>query len=208
MKSSSLTPEQLHTLRASHSRLQRLSALFEWRDGPLVEAMRNGDVFLLDEISLADDSVLERLNSVLETGRTIVLAERGGDDTEIPAIQASAKFKLIATMNPGGDYGKKELSPALRNRFTEIWVPSITDRQDLECIVQTLWDHDALRPFTQPLLNFVEWTSSTVADRSFTNLRDILVSFSYSLQISSSIDVHRRGFLFQMQLPWKLRVPR
>jgi midasin len=25
-------------------------------------------------------------------------------------------------MNPGGDYGKKELSPALRNRFTEIWV--------------------------------------------------------------------------------------
>lgn len=25
-------------------------------------------------------------------------------------------------MNPGGDYGKKDLSPALRNRFTEIWV--------------------------------------------------------------------------------------
>jgi len=28
-------------------------------------------------------------------------------------------------MNPGGDYGKKELSPALKNRFTEIWCPSI-----------------------------------------------------------------------------------
>lgn len=25
-------------------------------------------------------------------------------------------------MNPGGDFGKRELSPALRNRFTEIWV--------------------------------------------------------------------------------------
>lgn len=29
-------------------------------------------------------------------------------------------------MNPSGDYGKKELSPALRNRFTEIWVEPIT----------------------------------------------------------------------------------
>ena len=29
-------------------------------------------------------------------------------------------------MNPGGDFGKRELSPALRNRFTEIWVEPIT----------------------------------------------------------------------------------
>ena len=36
----------------------------------------------------------------------------------------------MATINPGGDYGKKELSPALRNRFTEIWVPSMPDPED------------------------------------------------------------------------------
>lgn len=47
-------------------------ALFAWHDGPLVAAMRAGDVLLLDEISLAEDSVLERLNSVLETKRTLV----------------------------------------------------------------------------------------------------------------------------------------
>lgn len=34
-------------------------------DGPLLQAMTKGDVFLADEISLADDSVLERLNSLL-----------------------------------------------------------------------------------------------------------------------------------------------
>lgn len=39
--------------------------LFEWVDGPLIIAMRSGDLFLADEISLADDSVLERLNSLL-----------------------------------------------------------------------------------------------------------------------------------------------
>jgi len=31
---------------------------------------------------------------------------------------------MVATMNPSGDFGKKELSPALRNRMTEIWVES------------------------------------------------------------------------------------
>jgi midasin len=39
--------------------------LFEWVDGPLIEAMQRGGLFLADEISLADDSVLERLNSLL-----------------------------------------------------------------------------------------------------------------------------------------------
>ena len=44
---------------------QKYTRLFEWCDGPLVAAMRDGDLFLLDEVSLAEDSVLERLNSVL-----------------------------------------------------------------------------------------------------------------------------------------------
>lgn len=47
---------------------------------------------------------------------------------------AHENFFLLATMNPGGDYGKKELSPALRNRFTEIWVPSVTDMDELKSI--------------------------------------------------------------------------
>lgn len=42
-----------------------MNKLFEWVDGPLVNAMKKGSVFLADEISLADDSVLERLNSLL-----------------------------------------------------------------------------------------------------------------------------------------------
>lgn len=48
-----------------HDLAVRCSLLFEWYDGPLVVAMRAGDIILLDEISLAADAVLERLNSVL-----------------------------------------------------------------------------------------------------------------------------------------------
>lgn len=39
------------------------------QDGLLVEAMNNGDFFSVDEISSADDSVLKRLNSLLEPER-------------------------------------------------------------------------------------------------------------------------------------------
>ena len=104
--------------------------LFEWVDGPLVEAFTRGEYFLVDEISLADDSVLERLNSVLELERKLLIPEKAGEGhVEMEAHQG---FLMFATMNPGGDYGKKELSPALRNRFTEIWVSiTIEDIKDV-----------------------------------------------------------------------------
>jgi midasin (ATPase involved in ribosome maturation) len=41
---------------------------FAWVDGPLVTAMRQGDVILIDELNLAEDSVVERLNRCLIKG--------------------------------------------------------------------------------------------------------------------------------------------
>lgn len=87
--------------------------LFEWIDGPLVLAMKEGAVFLADEISLADDSVLERLNSVLEPERTLLVAEKGSGDAisdhDCLMVIANEAFRFVATMNPGGDFGKKEV---------------------------------------------------------------------------------------------------
>lgn len=48
--------------------------------------------------------------SVLETERSLVLAEKGsGDNDDVELIKAAASFRLVATMNPGGDFGKKEV---------------------------------------------------------------------------------------------------
>ncbi|KAF7294417.1 Midasin [Mycena kentingensis (nom. inval.)] len=185
LQSASLEPELRSRLETIWRDCIRTKAIFEWHDGPLVEAMHAGDVFLLDEISLADDSVLERLNSVLEPARTLVLAERGGDDLENPMIRAEETFKLVATMNPGGDYGKKELSPALRNRFTEIWVPPVDERGDLELIVDQMWRHAPLRSYTAKVLDFTEWLSARVGDRSLTSLRDILAWVEFSNSVYS-----------------------
>ena len=185
-KSSPLAPASVQVLQDVLLKFRKLAGMFEWHDGPLIQAMTSGGVFLLDEISLADDSVLERLNSVLEPGRTMVLAERGGESTDMACIAGAVGFQIVATMNPGGDYGKKELSPAMRNRFTEIWVPSINQRMDLEMIANGSWNRDELRQFTQPLLDFVEWLALQASDRSLVTLRDILVRssrYSYRLVV-------------------------
>lgn len=44
--------------------------------------MVNGKLFLIDEISLAEDSVLERLNSVLEAEKTLLVPEKGGEQAD------------------------------------------------------------------------------------------------------------------------------
>ena len=117
----------LNGLKSVHTQIDDLKrqycSLFEWADGPLVTSMKCGDLLLLDEISLAEDSVLERLNSVFEPGRKVLLAEKGGTPPEI--VQGTDLWRVMATMNPGGDFGKRELSPALRNRFSEVWVPEL-----------------------------------------------------------------------------------
>ena len=149
--------------------LSKSKALFEWSDGSLVRAMRTGTHFLLDEISLADDSVLERLNSVLEPARKLLLAEKGPNDNE---VQASDGFQFLATMNPGGDYGKKELSPALRNRFTEIWVPNFEADDILEIASAKL--KPSLRKFARAMIQFAEWFAQTFRDDPSISLREIL----------------------------------
>ena len=55
---------------------EKSKKLFEWYDGPLVSSMTCGDHILIDEISLAEDSVLERLNSVLEQERKLNVPDR------------------------------------------------------------------------------------------------------------------------------------
>ncbi|KAI6207833.1 Midasin [Aphelenchoides besseyi] len=108
------------------------SGMFTWEDGVVVRAMKEGSFLLLDEISLAQDSVLERLNPLLESDRTLLLTDCGAQ-TEM--IRALSGFQCIATMNPGGDHGKKELSKALRNRFTEIWCEFDFNEDDVAAII-------------------------------------------------------------------------
>jgi midasin len=166
---------QLHELTALATRCK---GMFEWQDGPLVTAMQQGHILLLDELSLAEDAVLERLNSVLEPSRKLVLAEKGGSgsggtNSVTQELTAVKEFCMLATMNPGGDFGKRELSPALRSRFTEIWVPAIARYQDLHAVLAQVLSSSSSIPqsvsstataslseLVAPMLQFVAWFNS------------------------------------------------
>ena len=130
----------------------RQNVPFAWEDGPLVHAMRDGDILLVDEMSLAEDSVLERLNSVLEQGRALTLPEKGG--SEVEELVAHPRFRVLATMNPGGDFGKKELSPALRNRFCEIWIGSSTSEAEMAQICARRIPQAPLNDYARKLAQF------------------------------------------------------
>lgn len=166
--------------------ISKAKRLFEWVDGSLVVAMKAGHHFLLDEVSLADDSVLERLNSVLEPERTLFLAEKGPFEA---LIKATNGYQFLATMNPGGDYGKKELSPALRNRFTEIWVPPLSTTEDITEIVQAKLQRP-LREFAVPMVKFSTWYGVTYDDMaSSASIRQLLTWVNF-MNIFGARDPH------------------
>ena len=185
----SLQQRQLATM-SEETRLRieqartRANALFEWVDGSLVHAMEKGQHFLLDEISLADDSVLERLNSVLEPSRTLFLAEKGSNDA---LVKASPGFQFLATMNPGGDYGKRELSPALRNRFTEIWVPRVSEKCEMLEVAQAKLKARLL-DFSTPMIEFAAWYAARYnATAPYISIRDLLswIHFANTSHVSN-----------------------
>lgn len=85
-----------------------------FKEGILVQAMKNGYWLLLDELNLASSDVLEALNRVLDDNRELFIPET----QEI--VKAHPKFMLFATQNPPKYSGRKQLSRAFRNRFIEL----------------------------------------------------------------------------------------
>ena len=77
---------------------------------------------LLDEINLASAETLERLLSLLDdTTSSLSLTERG----DLEKVTRHKDFRIFGAMNPATDVGKKDLPPALRRRFTEIYADEI-----------------------------------------------------------------------------------
>lgn len=111
-------------------------AEISWVDGPLTRAYRNGSIHLIENIGQAPATVLERFNSPLENPPVLCLAEKGDKDPLACRATDEGKFikgphkdyLLIATFTPYGkstngcDTLSKEMSPALANRFSTIYV--------------------------------------------------------------------------------------
>jgi len=103
--------------------------------GPLVEAMQNGYILLLNEIDLADPGELAGLNDIVE-GRPLTIIQNGGE-----VIKPSPMFRLIVTANTAGSgatvgnfAGTGILNSAFLDRFRFLSVGYMPEDKEKELI--------------------------------------------------------------------------
>lgn len=106
------------------------SGTFEWIDGPLTVALKQGHWLLLDGANLCSASVLDRLNSLCEPSGFLTLSERGFVNGHIPVLRPHLAFRLFMTVDP--QYG--ELSRAMRNRGIEVALDRFSDSADFSSL--------------------------------------------------------------------------
>lgn len=85
---------------------------FEWRDGPLTRAMREGKVFFLDEASRVPSETMAVLMSVADGRRTLNIDDLPGSE---PVVAADG-FWMVIGYNEYGQ-GVRPLDDAIKRRF-------------------------------------------------------------------------------------------
>lgn len=89
----------------------------EWQDGLLTDAIRNGKIFLGEELTRAPRDLAGRMLGILDSAdRYWSLPEAG-----VPNVPVADGFWFLASANPtSGNYATVSLDPALARRFSYI----------------------------------------------------------------------------------------
>ena len=125
--------EQVQQFDAQREQIKE-NLLFSFVEGSLVRAIKDGHWVLLDEINLASAETLECLNGLLQDADSSILLMEKGDSQP---VKRHSDFRIFGCMNPANDAGKRDLSPSLRNRFTEFWIEAPdSNAKDLFTIVR------------------------------------------------------------------------
>lgn len=137
--------------RASRLRSSGREAFaFQFIEGMLLKAAKNGHWLFLDEINLAPPEALHTLAAVLENDTHVALNLPDG----ATSLERHPAFRLIGAMNPATDFGKRDLAAPLRNKFTEIWFSEPNNKEDLGLLVSGYLDR--LGPF-MPISRIVDF---------------------------------------------------
>lgn len=105
---------------------------FDFQYGILSQAVRNGWTFVADEINAASGEATMPLHGITEdeSNRELTIRETG------EVIEPHPEFKFIATMNPLGYAGTKELNAAFKGRFYPVQVPYMNEEDEQDLIVE------------------------------------------------------------------------
>lgn len=110
--------------------MMNIRSKFEWRDGLLTTAVKNGYWFLADEVNAADPEQLLPLNGLLEDrgSRTLEISDKG------ESIKPHPGFRMIATRNPRHHRGVRRLNHAWKDRMYEMRVDYLPAEKEIEML--------------------------------------------------------------------------
>jgi midasin len=177
-----------------------------------LQALKQGDWVLLDELNLASQSILEGLNSVLDHRASIFVPELNA------SFDCPSSFRIFACQNPSAQGGgRKGLPKSFLNRFTKVYMEALSP-EDM------LFIGSALYPSMEPsrlrkLIRFNEQMHhQTMVVCSFAqlgrpwefNLRDVLrccqlqnhnsalfFELVYEMRLRSQVDRDRARKMYQ-----------
>ena len=215
--------------RLTATNIDRTKPIFQFNDGPVTMAAKRGGILFLEDLDLPSQAVTERLNSMLEPSPTFALTE---DITSHVGqgqlnITLSSHFQIFASVHQEQTHQTLKLSPAIRSRFTEIYIPPYTESdlrilieselikhkisaKEVDTLVQLMFSlrrklhEDSQWKITNDIQLLFRWTDFLTSHHSSVPLLKRLIlgaRFFYFDQLSSS----RHAFLFD---EWRRSLPK
>ncbi|CAF4750847.1 unnamed protein product, partial [Rotaria socialis] len=109
-------------------------------DGPFTIAFARGYWILFDELNLAQDTVLQAIESALDT-RQLIIHNMSSAQQSVVVHRMHPDFRLFATQNPNTGFfkGKREkLSPSFLSRFRPLIFKELPDSEWREIVKKRL----------------------------------------------------------------------
>lgn len=118
-----------------HHTVENGNMRFEY--GPLAKAMRDGGIFLINEVDLLPPDVMAGMNSILD-GSPLCIAENGGE-----VIKPHKMFRFVATANSNGTgdstglyQGVLRMNMAAADRFLAVQADYMRADEEVKLIVK------------------------------------------------------------------------
>ena len=129
--SSRVTIDDLLGKVALVSDVQTQGTKFQFINGPFTIAFSNGYWMLFDELNLAQDTVLQAIESALDT-QQLTIRDTSSAEKPVVVYSMHKNFRLFATQNPNSGFfkGKREkLSASFLSRFRPLIFKELPDQE-------------------------------------------------------------------------------
>lgn len=165
----------------------------EFVSGPVINAMKKGQLLYIDEINMAKPETLPILNGVLDYRKMITNPFTG------EVVKGKETFGVIAAINEGYD-GTVPLNEALKNRFVVIDVPYIQG-ESLRQVLKTqsqLQDEKLINQFVQLSGDLITQVSNGHISEEAASIRALLDTCDLALYMPP-LRAIKRGIIEKLE---------